>query len=82
AWRARARAELARVGLRPRAPAELTATESEVAGLAARGLTNRQVAEAMVMSPRSIDAVLGRVYQKLGIRSRAELGARIGHDER
>jgi DNA-binding NarL/FixJ family response regulator len=77
AWRVRALGELARVGLRPRAPHELTATESEVATLAAQGLTNRQVADALVMSPRSIDAVLGRVYQKLGIRSRAELGARF-----
>ena len=52
----------------------------EVARLAARGMTNRQVAEALVMSPKSIDAVLGRVYGKLGIRSRAELGARIATD--
>ena len=69
--------EQARIGLRPVAPNALTSTEQAVARLAASGLTNRQVAEALVMSPKSIDGVLTRVSQKLGIHSRAELGAHM-----
>ncbi len=42
---------------------------------AAAGLTTRQVAEAAFMSPKSVEGVLTRVYRKLGVRSRAELGA-------
>ncbi len=76
-WAMRARQEHARIGLRPVAPDALTSTEATVARLAASGLTNRQVADALVMSPKSIDGVLTRVYQKLAIHSRAELGARM-----
>ena len=76
-WADRARGELARVGLRRRSPHELTATERRVAELAAGGLTNRQVAKAAFMSPKTVEANLARVYRKLGIRSRAELGARM-----
>lgn len=77
-WAARAQREMARLGLRPAAPDELTATEREVATLAASGMTIRQVADAMLLSPKSVDGALTRVYQKLGIHSRAELGARMG----
>jgi DNA-binding CsgD family transcriptional regulator len=77
AWAARARDELARVGLRHRSPHELTTSESRVAELAASGLTNREIAAAAFMSPKTVEANLGRVYRKLGIRSRAELGARM-----
>jgi DNA-binding CsgD family transcriptional regulator len=75
AWAARSRAELTRIGLRPRAPSGLTETERRVAELAARGMSNREVAAAAFLSPKSVDNVLGRVYRKLGIASRAELGA-------
>ena len=74
-WAQRARAELSRIGLRPPAPLELTATEERVAGLAAAGHTNRQVAQALFLSPRTVEANLARVYRKLGVSSRAELGA-------
>ncbi len=76
AWIEQARAELGRVGLR-RAPEGLTPTELRVAELAASGLTNREVASAAFMSPKTVQANLTRVYRKLGIRSRAELGARM-----
>ena len=76
-WAQRARTELARLGLRHRAPDELSATERLIAELAATGMTNRQVAEAAFVSPKTVEASLSRVYQKLGIRSRAELGARM-----
>jgi DNA-binding CsgD family transcriptional regulator len=76
-WLEHAGTELARVGLRHRSPDELTATELQIAQLAATGLTNRQVAEAAFVSPKTVEANLARVYRKLGIHSRAELGARM-----
>jgi DNA-binding CsgD family transcriptional regulator len=77
-WAARARSELGRVGLRPRAPRSLTETEMQVARLAAAGLTNREVARRTFMSPRTVEAVLARAYAKLGVASRAELGGTLG----
>ena len=76
-WAQRARDEIARLGLRHRAPNELTESERRIAELAAAGMTNRQVADASFVSPKTVEANLARVYQKLGIRSRAELGARL-----
>ncbi|MBA2461073.1 MAG: helix-turn-helix transcriptional regulator, partial [Actinobacteria bacterium] len=81
AWEAQARAELDRVGLR-RSPDELTATERRVAELAATGLTNREVAQRAFMSPKTVQANLTRIYRKLGISSRAELGARMADERR
>jgi DNA-binding NarL/FixJ family response regulator len=78
-WAEQARGELGRIGLR-RAPAGLTPTEQRVAELAATGLTNREVASAAFMSPKTVEANLARVYRKLGIRSRAELGARMAEE--
>ena len=75
AWAERARTELARVGRRPKAPDELTETERRVAELAATGLSSRQIAEQAFLAPKTVGNVMGRVYQKLGIHSRAELGA-------
>jgi DNA-binding CsgD family transcriptional regulator len=48
--------------------------------LAASGMTNREVAQAAFLSPKTIDNVLGRVYRKLGIGSRAELGAIMANE--
>jgi len=81
AWEAQTRAELERVGLR-RSPDELTATERRVAELAAEGLTNREVAQRAFMSPKTVQANLTRIYRKLGISSRAELGARMADERR
>jgi DNA-binding CsgD family transcriptional regulator len=74
-WSAEARSELDRIGLR-RAPQHLTATERRVVELAARGMTNREVAAALFISPKTVEANLARAYGKLRINSRAELGAR------
>ena len=76
-WAARAREEIARLGLRHRRRDELTESERRIAELAATGMTNRQVADAAFVSPKTVEANLARVYRKLGIRSRAELGARM-----
>ncbi len=74
-WLARARGELERTGLRHSGGDELTPTESRVAELAAQGLTNRRIGETLFLSAKTVEANLARVYLKLGIRSRAELGA-------
>jgi DNA-binding CsgD family transcriptional regulator len=75
---ATARHELRALGLRPRRPAvsgpgSLTPTERRVAELAASGLTNRQLAEALFVTVKTVETHLARAYQKLGTRSRAEL---------
>jgi len=80
-WADRARSELARLGLPPPAPLALTATEARVADLAAAGHTNRQVGQALFLSPRTVEANLARIYRKLGISSRAELGAAMARTE-
>ncbi|OBI67822.1 LuxR family transcriptional regulator [Mycobacterium sp. E796] len=73
AWAARAEAELARgIQGRARGPG-LTATEERVAELAASGMTNRDIAAALFVSPKTVEVNLGRVYRKLNIHSRAEL---------
>jgi DNA-binding CsgD family transcriptional regulator len=77
-WAERARAELGRVGRRPRAPQYLTETERRVAELAVEGLSARQIADRAFLAPQTVGNVLSRVYAKLGIHSRAELGARMG----
>jgi DNA-binding CsgD family transcriptional regulator len=72
-WADRARQGLARLGLRPPSPLDLTPTEYKVAELAAAGLTNREISGRMFISIRTAESTLSRVYRKLGIRSRAEL---------
>ena len=77
-WSKRCERELQRVGTPARNATTLTASELKIAELAATGLTNRQVAERSFLSPKTVEANLARVYRKLGITSRAELGARMG----
>ncbi|WP_319455804.1 MULTISPECIES: helix-turn-helix transcriptional regulator [unclassified Mycobacterium] len=77
-WAERTRAQLGRANIGPRGGAELTPSEQRVAELAATGMTNRDVAAALFISPKTVEANLSRVYQKFGIRSRAELGRRMG----
>ncbi len=74
-WEARARAELRRIPVHRGAPSELTPTEQSVAGLAAAGRTNREVAKELFISPKTVEVNLARVYRKLGVTSRAQLGA-------
>ncbi len=74
-WAQRTHTELSRIGLRPPSAHDLSQTEAQVAGLAAGGMTNRQIARALFLSPRSVDGVIARIYQKLGIGSRAQLGS-------
>jgi len=61
-------------------PAGLTAKEYEVAQMAARGLTNKQIGAELFLSPRTVGTYLYRAYPKLGISTRAALrDALSGH---
>jgi DNA-binding CsgD family transcriptional regulator len=79
-WAKQTRRELDRAVFRPAAFDELTESERRVAELAASGLKNREVAARLFMSPKTVEANLARAYRKLGIHSRAELGAKLAVD--
>jgi DNA-binding CsgD family transcriptional regulator len=76
-WLERARRELARTGLTRSSERELTPTELRIAELAAAGSRNKEIAGALFVSVKSVEASLSRIYAKLGIRSRAELASRL-----
>jgi ATP/maltotriose-dependent transcriptional regulator MalT len=76
-WVTRTGAELARITANPGEGSILTASERRVAELAATGMTNREVASTLFISPKTVEANLARAYRKLDIRSRAELGRRM-----
>jgi DNA-binding CsgD family transcriptional regulator len=59
----------------------LTRREHEIAGMAARGRTSRQIAEALTISIRTVDSHLNHAYTKLGIRDRVELATALGRDD-
>jgi DNA-binding CsgD family transcriptional regulator len=77
-WVSRSQAELGRVNVGARRKVALSPSERRVAELAASGMTNRKIAAAMFISPKTVESNLSRIYGKLGIHSRAELGQRIG----
>lgn len=77
---AHARAELHAAGARPRSTAlrgagALTPSERRVADLAAAGATNRDIAEALYITPKTVELHLSNAYRKLGVRSRRDLPA-------
>jgi DNA-binding NarL/FixJ family response regulator len=77
-WLARAGNELRADGYRlPHQPsggsAAVTAQELQIAQLAASGLTNKQIAERLYLSHRTVGAHLYRIFPKLGVTSRAGL---------
>ena len=74
----RARIELAAIGVRPRGiagagPDSLTASELRVAELAAKGGTNREIAQALFVTEKTVETHLGRAFRKLDITSRRQL---------
>jgi DNA-binding CsgD family transcriptional regulator len=84
-WRARALEELAATGEHRRVSEDdryrLTPQEQQIAGLVATGMTNREVAARVFLSDKTIEAHLGRVFRKLGIRSRTALAAALAADK-
>jgi DNA-binding CsgD family transcriptional regulator len=76
-WIRRAAGELRVTGVQPgrrgRSTGMLTSQEREIARLAATGMTNKQIAERLFLSDRTVSAHLYRVFPKLGITSRAAL---------
>jgi DNA-binding NarL/FixJ family response regulator len=80
-WADRARDELARADVGTRRMSNLSPSEQRVAELAASGMTNRDVAAALFISPKTVESNLARIYRKLGIHSRAELGRHMGQPD-
>jgi DNA-binding CsgD family transcriptional regulator len=77
-----ARSELKRIGARPRrnrvsGVAALTPAELRTATLAATGATNREVAQAMVVSLKTVETQLAAAYRKLGCGGRSGLAAAL-----
>ena len=70
-----ATAELSRLGGRRAVTGGLTPAEARIAGLVGAGQTNSEVAATLFMSVRTVESHLGRIYRKLGVRSRTELVA-------
>jgi DNA-binding NarL/FixJ family response regulator len=75
---ARAESELLATGARPRRIAltgleSLTPSERRVAELAAEGPTNREIAQALFVTPKTVEVHLSHAYRKLGITSRSQL---------
>jgi DNA-binding CsgD family transcriptional regulator len=82
----RARTELAASGARPRRAAlsgveSLTPSELRVARLADDGMTNREIAESLFVTPKTVETHLRHVYQKLAIGGRAELSPALAAGE-
>ncbi len=80
---ARAETELLATGARPRRIAlsgveSLTPSERRVAEMAAKGPTNREIAQALFVTPRTVEVHLTSIYRKLAINSRSQLGAALG----
>src|SRR5580704_14298349 len=75
----RARVELAAAGARPRreallsGPASLTPSERRIAELAATGQSNREIAQALFVTPKTVEYHLRNAYRKLDIQTRGEL---------
>jgi ATP/maltotriose-dependent transcriptional regulator MalT len=59
----------------PRANGGLSKREREVLGLLGEGLTNSEIAARLFISPKTAEHHVGRIYQKLGLRSRGEAAA-------
>jgi DNA-binding CsgD family transcriptional regulator len=76
-WERRASDGLARVGGPGGSSLELTPTERRIAELVAEGRRNREVADTLFISVKTVEANLSRIFHKLGVRTRTELGVHI-----
>jgi DNA-binding CsgD family transcriptional regulator len=80
----RTRAELAAIGIRPRTADRsgadaLTPSELRVVELAAVGGTNREIAQTLFVTEKTVETHLGRAFRKLGISSRRQLPDVLAH---
>lgn len=80
-WERRAAGELRKIGGRVASTWDLTPSERSVAELAAAGRSNQEIADQLVLSVRTVESHLSAAYRKLGIRSRAQLGAHLARAE-
>jgi DNA-binding CsgD family transcriptional regulator len=78
----KAHAELVASGARPRRSYverdSLTPSEQRVAEMAASGMSNREIAQALFVTEKTVETHLGRAYLKLGVRSRRQLPEALG----
>ena len=72
-WAERVKSELARGMSGKQSGQALTPAERRVAELAVSGMTNRDIATALFISPKTVEVNLSRIYRKLKVRSRMEL---------
>ena len=79
-WVERARAELARIGGRRAASGGLTPTEVRIAALVAEGRSNKEIASALFVTPKTVSTQLSRIYRKIGVHSRTELARRLSDE--
>ena len=75
-WADRARAELVRMDVPRTGNSDLTPAELRVARHAASGMSNKDIATALFISPKTVEHNLSSVYRKLAVRTRAELASR------
>ncbi|MBO0805029.1 MAG: LuxR family transcriptional regulator [Nocardiopsaceae bacterium] len=61
--------------------AELTRREREIAGLVASGMSNREIAEQLVISRRTVDSHVEHIFAKLGVSSRLQLAVKLTDEE-
>ena len=76
-WADKAEAEAKRIGGRAPSTDALTPTEEQVAALVAEGLSNKEVADRLFLSIKTVEANLSRIYRKMEVRSRTQLAQKI-----
>jgi DNA-binding CsgD family transcriptional regulator len=77
-WAEKARESMASLRVARVPDTQLTPSEWRIAELAASGVSNRDIAQRLFISPKTVEAHLSRIYRKLGVRSRAGLGSHVG----
>jgi DNA-binding NarL/FixJ family response regulator len=80
-WAERARRESARIGGRASSNRELSGTEERIAELVRLGRSNKEIAGVLHLSVKTVEWNLSKIYRKLGVRSRTELGATFRQEE-
>jgi DNA-binding CsgD family transcriptional regulator len=76
-WRDHAAGELGRISGRQPAGRALTPTESRIVALVPAGHTNKEVAAALYLSPKTVEGNLRNVFRKVGVQTRTELARHV-----